>query len=112
MHGNTYNHTLPHANRVESQPTVGYGGSHSKSIHPMPYDESLDTEYESECSETNYPVDIVNKRDNDFLTSDSESVSSVMSDEFVRMDYIYRKGRQILNEVEDNFNKFKSLRSV
>ena len=49
-HANVNRTTLPQANRVVSQPTVGYGGSNSESVHPMPYAESLDTEYESECS--------------------------------------------------------------
>ena len=38
------------ANRNGEQPTVGYGGAHSETRPLQPYAESLDTEYESECS--------------------------------------------------------------
>ena len=50
-HGNATGLTFPQTNRVVSHPTVGYGGA---SVPPMPYAESIDTEYESECSDTNY----------------------------------------------------------
>ena len=72
------------ANRVVSQPTVGYGGTHSESQPLQSYAESLDTEYDSECS-------------------------SEHSEDNFDMDYITTKGRNILSRCGDLLTEFVDL---